>query len=50
MSKRYTFADGRQLRHILGSTWELLTIDGAHVTYLIEEKVSYDLTRRHRPK
>lgn len=38
---RYVFADGRQLVHVLGSTWRLLTMDGAHLHYLTEQQVNY---------
>jgi hypothetical protein len=44
----YIFPDGRQLRHILGATWQLLAIDGAHISYLIVEDVDYSGVRGPR--
>lgn len=38
---RYVFADGRQLVHVMGSTWRLLTLDGQHIHYLTELQVTY---------
>jgi hypothetical protein len=38
----YVLPNGLQLRHVLGSTWELLSIDGKHVHYLVAEDVDYD--------
>lgn len=38
---RFVFADGRQLVHVIGVTWQLLTIDGKHIQYLTEQQVTH---------
>lgn len=37
----YILPDGRQLKHVVDSTWQLLTIDGKNVTYLTNIEVVY---------
>lgn len=40
---RYVLADGRQLSHIMGTVWELLTPLGEHVDFVYEIGVDYGI-------
>lgn len=39
--ERYVLADGRQLVHVVSSTWRLLSLDGQHIQYLTALEVIY---------
>lgn len=43
MASRYVLADGRQLSHIMGKIWELLTSLGEHIEIVYEVEVDYGI-------
>lgn len=42
LPSRYVLADGRQLSHIMGKVWELLTPLGEHIEIVYEVEVDYE--------